>query len=129
MRRIVLTVLFSFFLSTFLSTAEAAYLDLAWGPNEEPDVAGYRVYYGTSSREYIGFVDAGRATTYRLDNLLDDVTYFVAITAYDTAGNESDFSAEAAGVGSPDSDAPTVSYGAGGGGGGGCFVSTLLEGS
>lgn len=125
MRGIVLTVLFSF----FLSTAEAAYLDLAWSPNEEPDLAGYRIYYGTSSREYIGFVDAGRATTFRLDNLLDDVTYFVAITAYDTAGNESDFSAEAAGVGSPDSDAPTVSYGAGGGGGGGCFVSTLLEGS
>jgi hypothetical protein len=46
---------FSVFLS--VSTAEAAYLDLAGDLNQEPDLAGYRVYYGTSPGDYINFVD------------------------------------------------------------------------
>lgn len=110
----------------FLSTAEAAHLDLAWSPNEEPDLAGYRVYYGTSPREYIGFVDTGKVTTCRLDNLLDHVTYFISVTAYDRAGNESGFSEEVSGIGSPDED--SAGPAGGGAGGGGCFVSILLKG-
>jgi len=119
MRGVVLIVPFLF----FLSTAEAAHLDLAWSPNEEADLAGYRVYYGTTSGEYINFVDVGNVTTYRLADLLDSVTYFIAITAYDTANNESDFSGEVSGIGSPDGygDGPTGSDG-----GRGCFVSALL---
>lgn len=95
MRKMVFV--FSLFLS--LSTAEAAYLDLTWDLNQEPDLAGYRVYYGTSPGEYINFVDVGLTTTYRLDELLEDVTFFIAITALDSAGNESDFSEEVSGVG------------------------------
>jgi len=44
-------------------------------------------------------VDVGNVTIYRLDNLLEDVIYYVAVTAYDTIGNESDFSEEVSGVG------------------------------
>lgn len=75
------------------------YLDLAWDANQEPDLAGYRVYYGTSPRDYINFVDVGNVTLYRLDNLMEGVAYFIAVTAYDTAGNESDFSEEVSGIG------------------------------
>jgi hypothetical protein len=47
--------LFSVFLS--VSTTEAAYLDLARDLNQELDLAGYRVYYRTSTGDYINFVD------------------------------------------------------------------------
>jgi hypothetical protein len=80
----------------FLTSTEAAYVDLAWDPNTEPDLAGYQVYYGTESGEYIYFIDVGNTTTYRLDGLLDGVTYYIAVTAYDIAENESDYSNEVA---------------------------------
>ena len=94
--RKILCVLFLFLA---VSTADAAYLDLAWDLNQEPDLAGYRIYYGTYPGEYINFVDVGLTTTYRLDDLLEDVTFYVAITAYDEVGNESDFSDEVSGFG------------------------------
>ena len=51
MQRILpLIFLFSF----FFATAEAAHLDLAWSPNDEPDLGGYRVYYGMESGDYMG---------------------------------------------------------------------------
>jgi fibronectin type 3 domain-containing protein len=124
MRTVFVVIPFLF----FLSTAEAAYLDLAWSPNEEPDVAGYRIYYGTMSGEYINFVNVGAATSYRLGNLLEDVMYYIALTAYDAAGNESDYSEEVSGVGAPGGDSPVaVSPGSSGGGGGGCFVSKVCR--
>lgn len=125
MRKFLLVIPFLLF---SLSPVEAAYLDLAWTPNQEPDVAGYRVYYGTSSRDYINFVDVGGATSYRLGDLLDGVTYYVAVTAYDTAGNESDFSAEVSGVGIPGGnggDSPVVDGASESTGG--CFVTTLFR--
>ena len=80
----------------------ASYLTLAWDPNTEPDLSGYQVYYGTASGEYVDSIDVGNITTYRLDDLLDGVTYFIAVTAYDTSGNESDFSNEVSGIGDTD---------------------------
>jgi len=85
-----------------LPTAQAGYLDLSWDNNHETDLAGYNVYYGMSSGEYINFIDVGSVTTYRMDDLLDDVIFYITVTAYDTAGNESDFSEEVSGVGSVD---------------------------
>ncbi len=113
------------------STAQAGYLDLAWDPNTEPDLAGYRVYYGLESRDYINFVDVGKTTRYTLGNLLEDMTYYISITAYDTVGNESDFSGEVSGTAV--SGEPDPVGGTGGSSdfssGGGCFVLTALNGS
>lgn len=125
--------IFLFLLS--VASAQAAHLNLAWDPNGEGDLAGYRIYYGISSGEYINFVDVGKVQTYTLDNLMDGVTYYIAITAYDTAGNESDFSGEVAGIGVPDvdGDSPTDSdvdsNVVGESKEGGCFVSALTIGS
>ena len=99
MRRLLSLIPLLCFLSILGCEEQPYYLDLAWSPNEEPDLAGYRVYYGTSSREYINFIDVGKVTTYRLDNLLEDLEYYIAVTAYDMSGNESDFSEEVSGVG------------------------------
>ncbi len=76
-----------------------AYLDVAWDANQDPDLAGYRLYYGTSSREYTNSLDVGNVTSFRLNDLREGVTYFIALTAYDRMGNESDFSEEVSGMG------------------------------
>jgi hypothetical protein len=100
MRKILISVIFLL----LVTPAEAAYLDIAWDPNSEPDLAGYRIYYGTESGGYTGSVDVGNVTTYRLDGLSDGVTYYIAATAYDTSDNESDFSEEVFGVSVTDND-------------------------
>ena len=48
----------------FASTPEvcAAEVTLAWDPNPEPAVEGYRVYYGKASGFYTNVVDAGNRT-------------------------------------------------------------------
>ncbi len=125
MRRILSIIIPLFFL---FATAEAAHLDLAWSPNDETDLGGYRVYYGLESRDYIGSVDVGRATSCLLDNLMEDVPYYIALTAYDTGGNESGFSQEVVGVGSPDEEVPASGTAAIDGSDGGCFVSAVLRG-
>ena len=50
-------ILFLVPVSLSVSSAEAAYLDLAWDLNQEPDLAGHRVYYGTLPGDDINFVD------------------------------------------------------------------------
>ena len=67
---------------------------LAWDPNPEPDVAGYRLYYGFASGVYTANVDAGNAATHTIDGLDDGRTHYFAVTAYDRAGNESGYSNE-----------------------------------
>lgn len=57
------------------------------------DLAGYKLYYGPSSGNYIKNIDVGNVTTYKASALPDGSYYFV-VTAYDTGGNESDYSNE-----------------------------------
>ena len=79
-------------------SALAANINLAWDPNTEPDLAGYRVYYGTASGTYGAPIDVKKVTTYTLTGLTLGQTYFLAVTAYDTSGNESDYSNEVSGT-------------------------------
>lgn len=70
---------------------------LRWSPNTEPDLAGYRVYYGTEPRQYFqakgqGVVVVGNS--YTVTGLASGVRYYFAVTAFDEASNESDYSAE-----------------------------------
>jgi chitinase len=61
---------------------------LEWDANTEGDLAGYRVYYGTSSGAYGAPLPAGPNPTYTVSNLASG-TYYFAVTAYDTGGYES----------------------------------------
>ena len=65
-----------------------------WLPNSEQDLAGYKVYYGIASRSYSSSIPAGLSTQYSISNLQPGYEYFFAVTAYDTAGNESPLSDE-----------------------------------
>ena len=71
---------------------------MAWDPNTETDLAGYRIYYGTASRTYGDPIDVGNVTTYTLNGLTPGVTYYIAATAYDTADHESYYSNEVFGM-------------------------------
>ena len=74
------------------SAAHAASIDLEWDPNTEPELAGYKIYWGTSSGNYTSSIDVGKTTTYTLSGLDEGETYYFAATAYDGDGNESGFS-------------------------------------
>jgi hypothetical protein len=76
------------------SWAYSAKVMLAWDRNGETDIAGYRVYYGTSSGHYTFMLDAHNNTSCTLYNLEAGKTYYFVATAYDFTGNESGFSAE-----------------------------------
>lgn len=73
---------------------------LAWDANTEEDLAKYRIYHGTISRENGGysipdFVDEipAETETYIFENAEDGIHYF-SLTAVDTSDNESLFSIE-----------------------------------
>ena len=72
-------------------------MTLTWSANVEPDLAGYKIYIGTNSGTYSfpgsPFL-AGKVTSYTIANLPKPQTYFFALSAYDSAGNESGLSAE-----------------------------------
>jgi hypothetical protein len=84
-----------FFLACFLpllvAKATAGGVTLAWDPNSEPDLAGYRVHYGTAATPYDKLVDVV-TTSATIANLVNGVTYTFAVTAYNDAGNESVYS-------------------------------------
>jgi hypothetical protein len=81
------------FLAISWATA-APSVTLEWNANAEPNIAGYKVYYGTNARSYPVVIDVGNRTNHLIPNLLRGLTYYFAVTAYNTDGLESDPSAE-----------------------------------
>ena len=112
------------FLILFSSPACALHITLAWDSNDEPGLAGYIVFYGTQSRYYDYDVDVGNHNSVTISGLAEDVTYYFAVTAYDTEGNESNFSQEIVFPRPSNFSASDT-----GGGGGGCFVTVASENS
>jgi len=83
------------------SNAFAGIASLSWDPpttNEDgtplADLSGYKIYYGTASFNYTQNINVGNVTTYTVSNLTDGLTYYFAVTAYDSSLNESDYSSE-----------------------------------
>jgi hypothetical protein len=119
-------------ISIFLLTAplcHAAQVTLAWDPNPEPTVSGYRVYYGTSSYYYSSVIDVGNRTDCTITGLLSGVTYVISATAYSSRGDESNFSDAIAYTVPGDSPTPSPSPSPSGSSGGGCFIATAAYGS
>ena len=82
--------------SLTLSATAAGTVTLTWNASTESDLAGYKVYRGTGSGTYGAPLTTLPKTTtsYTATGLQNGTTYFFAITAYDSAGNESTFSNE-----------------------------------
>jgi hypothetical protein len=100
-----------FFVLFHTISALAAQVTLAWDPNSETDLDGYKIYYktGSSGAPYqgTGATEGNSPITVPLANLSspanpqftlralsDTETYYFVITAYDTSGNESGYSNE-----------------------------------
>lgn len=64
------------------------------------DLAGYWIYWGTSSGSYTQRTDVGNVTTYMLNNLTKGQEYYIVVTAIDTSNppNESAYSNEVTGT-------------------------------
>jgi hypothetical protein len=146
--RLVLSGCLGVLVLLFLAApALSADVTLAWDANSEPDLEGYGVYFrkGTPGPPYdlagnLALADLinDDAPLFVVSGLEKGFKYYFAVTAYDTAGNESTFSsAVCADVGdtiTPCAAAPpgggSVSGGGGsggGGGGGGCFIETASD--
>jgi hypothetical protein len=97
LKRILLSLIV-FFVMPQVSYAQTATLDLTWNQNSEGDLKGYKVYYRAPAGAYGDPKDVGNITKYTLLGLESQKNYFVAITAYDTSGNESNKSEEISGV-------------------------------
>ena len=81
--------------STSFTVNEIKYtqISLEWDPNTEPDVEGYKVYWGSASEVYPFSKDVGNQTNYIVTGLIVGETYYFAVTAYN-ANAESDYSSE-----------------------------------
>lgn len=91
------------------SHAWAGNLTVSWTANKEPDLAGYKIYYSQTSGSYTQSVDARLALKYVFSELAEGQTYYFVVTAYDTANNESAYSAEvSAQVPVTDKTPPTI---------------------
>ena len=68
----------------------------SWDASKIGDLAGYKFYYDTDSSgyPYANSVDLGNVITKSLTGLTAGKTYYVAVTTYDTDGNESWYSKE-----------------------------------
>jgi hypothetical protein len=72
---------------------ESKQVTLTWDPNPEPDLDGYKIYYGETSGNYTNVIDVGNTETCTVNGLVPGETYYFSATAY-RAGLESDFSNE-----------------------------------
>jgi hypothetical protein len=140
-------------LALFTSSAFAAEATLAWNPNTESDVEGYGVYFSQDDPgppySLFGYVtlselsDSGNPT-FTVTGLETDTRYYFAVTAFDTAGNESGFSSSVCadvkgdiitpcasddtGGGDASGSVGSGTNSGGGGGGGGCFIGSSAVG-
>ena len=97
-------LLFGFLLLALLmaGTGQAATVQLEWDPSTDADLAGYRVYYqadsdvlpfqGTGAFEGNAPVEGGISTTATVSGLDPDRSHYFAVTAYNSTGQESQYS-------------------------------------
>lgn len=71
-----------------------ASVTFGWDTNREPDIAGYRLYQGNRSRTYTNVVSFGLTNAGTMVNISRTNRNYFALTAFNTAGIESEFSSE-----------------------------------
>jgi hypothetical protein len=76
-----------------LRSAEPDTITIAWDRNRDGAV-GYIVHVGTASRSYSERYDVGNATWFTFSEALPGQRYYLAVSAYNAAGIESEFSTE-----------------------------------
>lgn len=71
---------------------------LSWDAVNNPNLRGYRIYYGLESGTYLQLpgegIDTGNVTSHVIKDLASGKRYYFVVTAFDTSNNESEFSNE-----------------------------------
>jgi len=83
---LVLLGLFGIFSSAAAATENVT---IQWSANPEPDIVGYRLYYGTSSEDYQNTIEIRDSTSVTIPDLNQGNTYFFVMTAFNSASLES----------------------------------------
>jgi len=81
--------------SLIASPQATGLITLTWSPSSSGDVAGYKVYQGTSSGNYTTTINAGSGNSYVDSGLTSGTTYYFVVTAVSASGVESVVSNEA----------------------------------
>jgi len=124
----------------FHGSSFAADVTLQWDANSEPDLAGYKIYYGNFSGEPYDGIDAAEGNSpvtitledlddhqnpkFELSELDDGEIYYVVLTAFDAENLESNFSNEVSTENSGSGTGLTVGATSGGGG---CFINAITD--
>lgn len=95
-RYAILLSLFSGVLFAFSPTSVEAQqnVGLSWDPSPSSDIAGYNVYYGSESGNYTTLISVGNSTNAQITGLAGGMTYYFAVSAYGSSGQESELSNE-----------------------------------
>jgi hypothetical protein len=91
---------------------------LTWDANQEADVAGYKVHYGTSSGTYTGAeantgpspIDFGNTTSATFVGLDDTKSHYFTVTAYNVNNQESSYANEVNAPVQPNDDSDGDGY-------------------
>jgi hypothetical protein len=83
-----------FVLPAALYAADAPLVSLSWNANPESNISGYKLHFGTQSGVYSTVLDVGNSTQVQLPLMQMGGTYYMAVSAYNSAGFESPRSAE-----------------------------------
>ncbi len=77
-----------------LLVATATTVTLAWDPVSDSRLAGYKIHYGTVSKNYTVTQDVGNVTQYTVLNLTEGTTYYFVVSAYGRSDETSGYSNE-----------------------------------
>lgn len=94
MKRILFIGIFLFLLASY---ALAGSISIEWTQSTSPNITQNKIYWGISPGNYANVVTIPAATTHTIASLAAG-TYYIAITAVDSAGGESPFSNEVSGT-------------------------------
>lgn len=77
-----------------MDTNRLGFVSVAWDSNTETNLSGYRIFWGTNSRQYTASKSVGKVTKATINGLTWGQSYYFAATAFNRDCLESDFSNE-----------------------------------
>lgn len=75
-------------LGAAIGPVSAGTVSLTWDPVSDPDLQGYRVYYGSAPGAYTSFQEAGLNTSATVSGLADCSMWYLVVRAVDTGNLE-----------------------------------------
>jgi len=85
---------FSSDISNLEDAENSVSVTLVWDASTRVDTAGYRVYWGFSSRHYLFSRDVGNSMWITVSGLKESTNYYFTVTSYNSMGYESAYSNE-----------------------------------